>query len=98
MSRLRSRPCSDGSTSCASRSGTSASRVYVGCHVDDDVLQIEVRDHGVGGADPARGSGLIGLDDRIEALDGTLTVVSPIGVGTFLHIVLPAGTVEVKSL
>jgi signal transduction histidine kinase len=98
MSRLRSRPCSDGATSCASRSGTGASRVYVGCHVDDDVLQIEVRDDGVGGADPARGSGLIGLDDRIEALDGTLTVVSPIGVGTFLHIVLPAGTVEVKSL
>jgi signal transduction histidine kinase len=46
----------------------------------------------VGGADPARGSGLLGLKDRVEAIGGTLSVESPRGVGTALHVELPLGS------
>jgi PAS domain S-box-containing protein len=52
-------------------------------------LLIEIRDEGAGGADPFRGSGLRGLDDRVEALNGTLSVSSPAGLGTRLRIELP---------
>ena len=45
-------------------------------------LVVEIADDGVGGADAARGSGLRGLADRVEALGGRLTVVSPPGEGT----------------
>jgi signal transduction histidine kinase len=50
---------------------------------------IEVDDNGVGGADPARGSGLRGLSDRVQALDGTFRVDSPIGGGTHVHAEIP---------
>ncbi|MDN5747375.1 MAG: histidine kinase [Pseudonocardia sp.] len=50
---------------------------------------IEISDDGVGGADPARGSGLRGLADRVEALDGTLLVASPPGGGTVITAELP---------
>jgi signal transduction histidine kinase len=50
---------------------------------------IEISDDGVGGADPARGSGLRGLADRVEALDGTLRVSSPPGGGTVVRAELP---------
>ena len=56
----------------------------------DGVLVVEVADDGRGGADP-QGSGLLGLRRRVEALDGTLSVVSPPGGGTTLHAELPAG-------
>ena len=52
-------------------------------------LRVSVRDDGVGGANPARGSGLIGLADRVEALGGTLTLNSPPAGGTTLRIDLP---------
>jgi signal transduction histidine kinase len=55
----------------------------------DGVLDLTVRDDGVGGADPGRGSGLAGLTDRVEALGGTLSVVSSAGEGTLLHVELP---------
>ncbi len=58
--------------------------------VADGVLRITVQDDGPGGADPARGSGLVGLRDRVEALAGKLTVDSPPGVGTTLTVELPA--------
>jgi signal transduction histidine kinase len=45
-------------------------------------LQIEVADDGIGGADPGSGTGLRGLVDRLAALDGTLTIHSPVGGGT----------------
>jgi PAS domain S-box-containing protein len=51
----------------------------------------EIADDGVGGADPAAGSGLSGLADRVEALDGSLSVVSPVGGGTVLQARVPTG-------
>jgi glucose-6-phosphate-specific signal transduction histidine kinase len=50
---------------------------------------VRVRDDGVGGADPLRGSGLTGLKDRIEALGGTFSVHSPAGGCTTVHCELP---------
>ena len=53
---------------------------------------------GVGGADPSRGSGIIGLKDRVEALGGTISVLSPPGHGTALHVQLPADPMAVPTL
>jgi signal transduction histidine kinase len=50
---------------------------------------VEVEDDGVGGADPARGSGLRGLADRVEALEGELEVTSAAGAGTTVRAVIP---------
>jgi signal transduction histidine kinase len=55
----------------------------------DDTLHLSVRDDGIGGARPGRGSGLIGLIDRIQALGGTITVNSPSGQGTEVVVELP---------
>ena len=55
------------------------------------VLELAIQDDGVGGADPARGSGLIGLADRVEALGGTIAIVSPSGDGTSVRASLPTG-------
>lgn len=52
-------------------------------------LLIDVRDDGRGGADPAAGSGLTGLADRIAVLDGTLTITSPSGGPTVLSLEIP---------
>ena len=62
----------------------SASRAAVSVTVSEGVLLVEVADDGIGGADPAAGTGLRGLADRIEALGGTLTVESAPGRGTRL--------------
>ncbi len=53
------------------------------------VLTIEVRDDGAGGADPAAGSGLTGLADRLAVVDGTLAVSSPPGGPTLLRLEIP---------
>jgi len=66
-----------------------ASVVRVAAEERDDRLCLSVRDDGGGGADPARGSGLIGLKDRIEALGGTFSVHSPAGGGTTVSCELP---------
>ncbi|HST82274.1 MAG TPA: sensor histidine kinase [Kineosporiaceae bacterium] len=52
-------------------------------------LRIEIRDDGVGGANPAGGTGLHGLTDRVRAIDGSMDVTSPIGGPTVLSINLP---------
>ena len=67
----------------------SASRVEVEVATRDDLLSLVVADDGVGGADPARGTGLLGLADRVEALGGTLQVTSPLGAGTRLVAEIP---------
>ena len=66
-----------------------ASVVSVAVDVRHGVLELSIRDDGSGGADPARGSGLIGLTDRVDALGGTIEVSSPVGPGTSLHVRLP---------
>ena len=66
-----------------------ASTVRVGVEVDGGLLRLAVRDDGVGGADPSRGSGLIGLKDRVEATGGTLTIDSRHRQGTSLLAELP---------
>jgi signal transduction histidine kinase len=58
---------------------------------NDDRLRAEIRDDGQGGADPA-GSGLTGLRQRIEALDGTLTITSPLGGPTVVQAEIPCGS------
>jgi signal transduction histidine kinase len=67
-----------------------ASAVHVDLDTSGAILQLAVRDDGIGGADPAHGSGLVGLSDRVEALGGTLEVSSPAGSGTKLLIEIPA--------
>jgi signal transduction histidine kinase len=66
-----------------------ASRIDVTVELRDGGLWVCVRDDGVGGADPACGSGLVGLRDRIEAFGGTMTLDSPSGEGTTLVAQLP---------
>jgi signal transduction histidine kinase len=52
-------------------------------------LRIEVEDDGIGGADPGSGCGLRGLVDRLAALDGTMTIDSPVGGGTRITVQIP---------
>jgi signal transduction histidine kinase len=66
-----------------------ASVVKVGVETHDAQLHLSIRDDGIGGADSRKGSGLIGLIDRVEALGGTMTVISPPGQGTSLQAELP---------
>ena len=66
-----------------------ASAVQVDLDRQDGLVRLAIRDDGVGGADPARGSGLIGLKDRVEGTGGTLHVQSHPGQGTTLLVELP---------
>jgi signal transduction histidine kinase len=66
-----------------------ASRIDVSLEQRDGRLLLSVRDDGVGGADAACGSGLVGLIDRIEALGGAICVASPAGEGTQITAELP---------
>jgi signal transduction histidine kinase len=66
-----------------------ASRLTVGARKAREHLQIEVHDDGIGGADLSKGSGLIGLKDRVESLGGAIRLVSPRGGGTTLHVTIP---------
>jgi signal transduction histidine kinase len=66
-----------------------ASVVAIAVEQREDCLHLSIRDDGIGGADPTRGSGLIGLRDRAEALGGSIEVSSPAGRGTQLLVQLP---------
>ena len=64
----------------------------------DGVLSVSVRDDGVGGADFAGGSGLVGLKDRVEALGGRIRVDSARDGGTAIQVELPlAATPDLSS-
>jgi signal transduction histidine kinase len=67
----------------------SAGEAEVSIRLDDGHVVIEVRDDGIGGADPSAGTGLSGIADRVAALDGVLVVESPPGGGTVVHAELP---------
>jgi PAS domain S-box-containing protein len=71
-----------------------ASAVRVRVVADDGRVRVEVADDGIGGADPGGGSGLRGLADRVEALGGSLEVVSPAGAGTSLRAEIPARLID----
>ena len=58
---------------------------------ENGAVEVEVRDDGVGGADPAAGTGLRGLEDRVAALEGRLAVGSPAGGGTTVIARIPCG-------
>jgi signal transduction histidine kinase len=66
-----------------------ASLVQVTVETQDRTLHVAVRDDGVGGADASRGSGLVGLKDRAEAIGGTMSMESPRNGGTSMQIELP---------
>jgi signal transduction histidine kinase len=66
-----------------------ASVVRVAVDQSHGTLRLSIRDDGIGGADPSRGSGLVGLRDRVEALGGTIAIESPASAGTSVHVSLP---------
>jgi signal transduction histidine kinase len=66
-----------------------ATQVRISTHPTESQIRVTVVDDGAGGADPARGTGLRGLADRLEALGGKLSVTSPPGGGTRLEAELP---------
>jgi signal transduction histidine kinase len=66
-----------------------ASAVAVDVETAAGTLHVRVKDDGVGGAELGRGSGLIGLKDRVEALGGRVSLDSPPGAGTTLTVQLP---------
>jgi signal transduction histidine kinase len=66
-----------------------ASVVSIDVMLSGGTLQLVIRDDGLGGADPSRGSGLIGLKDRVEAMQGTFVVESPVQDGTSLLVEIP---------
>jgi signal transduction histidine kinase len=70
-----------------------ASQVRMTVDADDRSVSLSVCDDGTGGADPRRGSGLVGLHDRVAALGGELTVQSEPGAGTVLTAQIPIAAV-----
>jgi signal transduction histidine kinase len=79
--------CSEGLANVAKHA--TAANVAIDVTASNGLLFVQLADDGPGGADAARGSGLRGLSDRIEALGGSLRVESPAGVGTHLAAELP---------
>jgi signal transduction histidine kinase len=65
-----------------------AGRAEVRASVEDGMLHVEVRDDGIGGADPG-GHGLVGIADRATALGGRLRIANPVGGGTLVAATLP---------
>ena len=71
-----------------------ASLVQLAVKAEDDQLYLSIRDDGIGGADARKGSGLIGLVDRVEALGGQIAIASHLGDGTSLVAKIPLGRNE----
>jgi signal transduction histidine kinase len=78
---------SEALTNTAKHAG--ASRAEVAVEERGSTLRVFVSDDGAGGADSRRGSGLIGLRDRVEAIGGSIEVTSPRGDGTLVQVSLP---------
>jgi signal transduction histidine kinase len=78
---------SEGLTNITKHAQASQADVFV--QQTGDRLHIIVTDDGIGGADPARGTGLAGLARRAESVDGTLDITSPLGGPTLLTVDLP---------
>ncbi|WP_022889807.1 sensor histidine kinase [Agromyces italicus] len=65
-----------------------ATRGWVRAHLADGVLEVVVRDNGVGGA-ALHGSGMLGISDRVDAVGGELAIESPVGAGTTITVRIP---------
>jgi signal transduction histidine kinase len=74
-----------------------ASHIEISLAARDGRLLLSVRDDGVGGADPAVGSGLVGLTDRVEALGGSIQLRSAAGAGTRITVDLPLEYVPARE-
>jgi signal transduction histidine kinase len=72
--------------------------VHIRISYEDATLRITVSDDGVGGADPQRGSGLLGLERRLGAFDGVLAVSSPPGGPSIVAIEVPCSLVTQKRV
>jgi signal transduction histidine kinase len=66
-----------------------ASTVHVALEAEHGVVHISIRDDGIGGAAPGRGSGLVGIEDRVNALGGKIQIASPSGAGTSVVVDIP---------
>jgi signal transduction histidine kinase len=63
--------------------------VHVDVKASGVEIELSIRDDGIGGADPTRGSGLIGLRDRVETVGGRMEIASAAGGGTTLLVTIP---------
>ena len=81
--------CAEALANVAKYASATSARIEV--TADDGRARVLVADDGVGGADRARGTGLQGLADRVEAVGGVLTLTSPPGGGTRLAADIPLG-------
>lgn len=81
--------CAEALTNVAKHAA--AAHAAVAVTSSEDRVRVEIADDGIGGADPAHGSGLSGLGDRVETLGGTLQVESTPGHGTRLAAEIPFG-------
>lgn len=79
--------CSEALTNAAKHS--KASRVLVNIILSDGSVLVSITDDGIGGAEKAKGSGLLGLTDRVEAIGGRLSISSPTNGGTQLDVTIP---------
>ena len=86
---------SEALTNAAKHARAEQVRIVLG--VADDTLQLAVSDNGPGGADPDRGSGLIGLIDRVEAIGGRIHITSPPGAGTALQVTIPLAALRRRA-
>jgi signal transduction histidine kinase len=75
-----------------------ASVVHLDAATANGAVRLTIRDNGVGGAHPGRGSGLVGLRDRVEALGGTIKIDSSAGSGTCIVVTLPIPTEPDREL
>jgi signal transduction histidine kinase len=82
-------------TNAAKHSGAREGRISV-AHADG-MLRIAVTDFGVGGADPARGSGLTGVEKRLATFDGIVAVSSPVGGPTMVVLEVPCASSSPKT-
>jgi signal transduction histidine kinase len=71
-----------------------ATEFIVSAHDEGASLYLSVTDNGIGGANAGKGSGLVGLNDRVEALGGKMTITSIPGSGTSLDVTIPVSTVQ----
>jgi signal transduction histidine kinase len=83
--------CAEALTNVAKHAAASRVTVTVTVTAGDGRVRVEIADDGVGGADPARGSGLRGLADRVETFGGTVRVESVPGRGTRIAAEIPLG-------